>query len=600
MDRLRGGSTALLAQAFLAILLRTVPAAGQPVSITTRYSPYEEQAIHDAEVALRTQVDRYPEGKRIERIDFVRLDPIDRHDPAPMALDAVHVTSKPRVLRHELLVREGNVWSGVLVDESARNLRLLPQLSLVLCVPMRGSATGLVRLVVITKDVWSLYVDFDVEGTSGGLELLDLEPKETNFAGLHQTVLGRFVLQPLSYSLGASYEAPRFDQRWLSVNVDANLILNRATGSPEGHYGSAIVGRPLYSSLTDWAWMTAVVWDDEVYRRYVNAAVGTFQPSPPASTPVPWTYRKRTFEEDAQLVRSFGWETKNDVAVGASIAAAAYRVPDNPHLQPAAVAQFEQADVPTGEKRAGPFVQWHGYTSDFLRIVDFDTLALQEDYRLGHEAYVRVYPVLRALGSSRDLIGTYAALAYGARFGDGVARLLVESTIEAEASRISDGSLQTELAMATPRILGAGRLVLDMTVLDRWRNYLNAVTFLGSDSRLRGYPTQYLAGSDLVAANLEFRSRPVEIASLQFDATAFYDVGDAFTGFENLRPKHDVGVGLHVLIPQVTRSVLRFDVGVPLSASPLPRDVPPVAFYVTFGQALSLPGPNLPGAPLPQ
>jgi hypothetical protein len=606
MPRLPHAPSGRLAGAFVCTLLFAVPAAGQPVSITTRYSPYEEQAIHDAEATLGTRTDPSPAGKRIERIDFVRIEPIDPHDPAPMAMNRVHVTSKPSVLRHELLVLEGRVWSGVLVDESARNLRLLPQLSLVLCVPMRGSAPGLVRLVVITKDVWSLYVDFDVEETTGGLQLLDLEPKETNFAGVHQTVLGRFVLQPLSYSLGASYLAPRFDRRYLSVSADANVIVNRASGDPEGHYGSVIVGQPLYSARTEWAWMTDAVWEDEIYRQYTDASLASFRETP-TSTPVPWTYRQRKFEEDAQVVRSFGWQTKNDFAAGASVAAVVYRVPDYPLLPREAVCQFARAEVPLGENRVGPFVQWHGYTSDFLRIVDFDTLALQEDYRLGHEAYLRVYPVLRALGSTRDLVGTYAAVAYGARFGDGIARVLVESTIEAEASRISDAYLNTELAMATPRILGIGRLVLDMTVLDRWRDYLNAQSSLGSDSRLRGYPTLYLNGQDLVVSNLEFRSRPVEIASLQFDATAFYDVGDAFRNPTQpntpLQPLQDVGVGLHVLFPQVTRSVLRVDVGFPILTSPLPAglaSVKPMSLYVTFGQALSLPAPSPPGASLPQ
>jgi hypothetical protein len=571
----------------------------QPSSLTTGYSTYETQAIHDAENALHGQVDPLPEGKPIERIDFVRLDPIDRHDPAPVLLDGVHTTSRPSVLRHELLLREGSPWSGVLVDESARNLRQLPQLSLVLCVAMRGSAPGMVRLVVITKDVWSLYVDFDVQGTAGGLELLDLEPKETNFAGLHQTVLGRFLLQPLSYSLGAGYQAPRFDGRWLSVAVNANVIVNRASGAAEGHYGAASVGLPLYSALARWGWLVDVAWDDDVYRRYENAALGTFAPTPPASTSVPWTYRERTFLEEADVVRSFGWQTKNDFAAGASLSTASYQVPESPGIDAAAVAEFQRVAVPTGETRVGPFLQWHGYSSDFLRILDFDTLALQEDYRLGHEVWVRVYPVARALGSTRDLVGTYAAAAYSAPIGDGVTRVSVESLVEAAGSGVSDGSIKGEIGISSPRLLGLGRLVLGSMVLDRWRNYLNVLSFLGADSRLRGYPSQYLAGKDLVVSNLEFRSRPIELASLQFGAAAFYDVGDAFDGFENLRPKHSVGIGLRVLLPQVTRALLRLDVGVPLSASPLPADVPPVAFFVTFGQALGLPSPSPPGATLP-
>jgi hypothetical protein len=599
------------AQAFPAavfcVLLAPGLAQGQPVSLTTSYSPYETQAIHDAEVTLETEVERSPRGKVIERIDFVRLAPVDPHDPLPLVLDKVHVTSKPSVLRHELLVREGSAWSDVLVDESARNLRLLPQLSLVLCVPMRGSAPDRVRLVVITKDVWSLYVDFNVVGTSGGLELLDLEPKETNFAGLHQTVLGRFVLQPLSYSLGGSYLAPRFAGRWLSLNADANVIINRATGSPEGHYGSVGTGRPLYSSMTAWAWAADVQWDDEVYRRYSNAAVDSFTPTTSGSSapvvPVPWVYRRRTILEEAEAVRSYGWQTKNDFAVGTSMGNASYVVPQTPGVDRTEISQFKAVAVPISEARAGPFVQWHAYTSDFLRITDFDTLALQEDYRLGQEVYVRVYPVLRALGSSRDFLGTYASASYGVRIGDGVARVLVESTIEAQTDRISDASLNTELGVATPRILGIGRLVLDLTVLDRWRNYMNVLSYLGSDSRLRGYPTAYFYGSDVVVSNLEFRSRPVEIASLQFGATAFYDVGDAFSGFENLHPRQSAGLGLRVLFPQVTRSVLRLDVGVPFSTLPIPAGadkVPDVSWYVTFGQALGLPGASPPGAGLPQ
>src|SRR4029077_15142118 len=122
---------------------------------------------------LGARVDPSPEGKLIEQIDFVRLDPIDRHDPLPVAVNAPHATSRVSLLRREILTKEGDRYRPVLVDESARNLRNLPQLSLVLCIPMNGSTPDRVRLVVITKDVWSLYVDFDIAATPGGMELLD-------------------------------------------------------------------------------------------------------------------------------------------------------------------------------------------------------------------------------------------------------------------------------------------------------------------------------------------------------------------------------------------------------------------------------------------
>ena len=580
--------TSLVGSSALAWGLLTTIASADPTSLTGRYSGYEEQAIRDAATDLGTGVEPLPEGKTIERIDFVRLDPIDRHDPLPIAIDALHATSRVSVLRREILVHEGDVWRKAFVDESARNLRLLPQLSLVVCVPMRGSSPDRVRMVVITKDIWSLYVDFDVAATPGGLELLTLEPKESNVAGMQHTALARFVLQPASYALGASYEIPRLTGRWLDVTADANAIVNRATSALEGSHGSVTAQRPLHSSLTKWAWSTGVTWTDSIERRYVNAVVTSFTPDLPATTPVPWMWRERKIVEQAKLTRSFGWETKNDFSVGGSFSHALYRVPADPSLDPRAVAQFARAAVPVGEDRVGPFVQWHGYTSHFLRTLDLETLTLQEDERLGHDLWIRFYPVLRALGSTRDVFGTYAAAAYTIPLGDGLVRGAVESTVEVTPDEVSDAAFRGDLGIITPRI-GFGRLVFAATALSRWKNYLNLQSFLGGESLLRGYPSRFFAGKDMFATNLEYRSSPVTIASMHFGLAAFYDVGNAFTGFDHLDPKHAVGFGARAVFPQIDRAVLRFDVGFPVSASPLPPGVPPMSFVLAFHQALALP-----------
>jgi hypothetical protein len=573
--------TGVLAAA-AALFLVAARASADPASVTGHYTDYEEQAIHDAESALGTTVDEHPEGKRIERIVFVRLDPIDPHDPLPPQLDGIHATSRAFVLEHELLVREGDVWKKTMVDESARNLRIVPQLSLVLIVPMRGSTPDSVLMVVITKDVWSLYVDFDISATSGGLEMLDLEPKETNLAGLQHTVLGRFVLTPDTYSLGASYEAPRLDGRWLDLLVDGNVIVNKGTGLLEGTYGSASITRPLYSSLTKWAWTTSVAWTDQIDRLYNNAAIVKFDNT------VPWAWRERTLVEQAKITRSFGWETKNDFSVGASIQHAAYEVPSNPSLDPASVAAFQRADVPVGEDRVGPFVQWHGYTSNFLRVFDLDTLGLQEDNRLGHDLWLRLYPVLRAFGSSRNVFGAYAAAAYTVPLGDGLASAAVETTTEVEPDRISDASIKAGVAIVTPRT-GIGRLIFTTTMLDRWRNYLNVQSSLGSDTMLRGYPTHYFVGKDLFATNLEYRTPHLDLASILLGLAAFYDVGEAFNGFDNFNPAHSVGFGLRAVFPQVERAVMRMDFGFPIEAGPLPPKVDAMQFQLSFHQAIGVP-----------
>ena len=221
------------------------------------------------------------------------------------------MTTKDFVVRRALFVKEGDRFGKALVDESARSLRSLRQLSLVVVAPVHGSHDDTVRLVVITKDVWSLYVDFDLALTGGGLESLTLEPKETNIAGIHHVAMGRFVLEPKTVTAGASYSIPRLDGRWLSLTTEGNAIFNRDSGDLEGGTVKTRIQRPLFSSRTEWAWSVDSSISNRIQRRYVDAEVATFT-NPDTLETSPWQWRERVFNEEASLTRSFGWAAKND------------------------------------------------------------------------------------------------------------------------------------------------------------------------------------------------------------------------------------------------------------------------------------------------
>jgi hypothetical protein len=154
------------------------------------------------------------------------------------------------------------------------------------------------------------------------------------------------------------------------------------------------------------------------------------------------------------------------------------------------------------------------------------------------------------------------------------------------AGEVRDGSIRTAVRLASPRSR-AGRIVADAALLDRYANYLNRLSYLGGDSRLRGYPSQYLVGSRLLTANVEYRSRAWQLLeSVQLGGVLSYDTGDAFDRWKDLDFRQAAGFGARVLFPQLDRIVFRADVGFPL-ARQLPQGVPPVNFFVTFGQAFS-------------
>src|SRR5262249_19633251 len=120
-------------------------------------------------------------------------------------------------------------------------------------------------------------------------------------------------------------------------------------------------------------------------------------------------------------------------------------------------------------------------------------------------------------------------------------------------------------------------------LLDRYRNYLNAKSSLGGDGRLRGYAAGLFTGANLAVANVEFRSRPLEVLAVQLGGALFYDAGDAFASFDPLKLNQSRGAGLRVVSPQFQRYVIRIALGIPLTRGPWPSQ-PDLVF--TFNQAI--------------
>jgi hypothetical protein len=574
----------------LALAAAPAPAEHEPETRAFQLSRYEDATIDQALAQLGLARDARPEGKLVEAVHTVRLEVIEERDPAPRLLNVFHVVSRPGVIERELLLRPGDRYRQTLADETRRNLAGLPQLSIVLVVAAEGSDAGHTRLVVVTKDVWSLRLNWDASFTSGGLERLSMNPSETNLLGTHQRLGVLLDWLPESWSLGVNYAAPRLGRSRIGAAADGGVILSRRTGTREGSFGGATVALPLWSTRSAWAWSVGGSWRDEIARLYRGGEVATFVLDPatscagPSPLCLPFAWRGEVAQGSASLTRSFGWAVKHDLSAGFDASTSRYAVPGAAAYDPATVSAFEATRLPVGEDRVGPWIQYRTYSTDFLRVLDLETLALQEDHRVGHAAYATLYPVLGALGSTRTFVGVGAGAAYAHAIGDGLARAGVDTTTETDDGDVTDASVRADLRLASPRTR-AGRLIVDAVLLDRWANQLNRSSSLGGGDRLRGWPSGYVVGANVVAANVELRSRPWQLLeSLQLGAVAFYDAGDAFDDWGALYLRQSVGLGARMLFPQLDRVVFRVDLGFPLAR---PADVAPASFVATFGQAFS-------------
>ena len=595
--------------------------AAPPATTNNELSAYEQETLRLGLANFSETLEPNPEGKAVERIDIVSLDVFEERDITPKAAEnrpwlkdslnfsrrvanSIHFTSRDFTIRREMLFSVGDPYRAVLIEETARNLRNLSQLSAVVIVPVKSkSAKDKVRVLVITKDVWSLRLNWNLAYGNGKLSELSIQPQERNVFGLHHTATISFDLLPLSYSLGTSYAVPRFGNSWIGAGAGATIVMNRPAGKPEGSAFSASVGQPLYSALTEWSWAVGGSYSNAVSRRYVNGELGGFDSAATKQIDgIPFEYRSEGSAVSAGVTRSFGWENKFDITLGGGVTASRYSTIDNlSTYDPAAVADFKTF-IPIGETRVGPTVTFQAYTTRFHAMHDFATLALEEDYRLGHFVTLKLYRANKELGSTRDVAGADGAAQYTVPLGDGIIRGSVEGIAEQDLTpgveHISDASLTAALRLVTPR-LRYGRFVFDNTILDRERNYLNSTSFLGGSGRLRGYPTNYYFGKDLYVSNLEFRSRPISLLTAQVGGVVFHDMGDAFTDFDAVHMKHSVGGGLRILFPEFDRAVFRIDLAVPLTVpNPGKGDfsacqpagvrcakLDPVTYFVTFGQA---------------
>lgn len=558
------------------------------------YSRYELTVIERELESRRATIDEVPEGKPITSIEIVRLEVFDEHDPIPDFVNVFHTTSRERVIRRELLFREGERWEQRRIDETARNLKALKQLSVVLIVPLAEPSGEGVRALVVTRDVWSLRLNSDFQVGDRGLNYLLVSPAEENLFGTHAKVAGYFALQRDTYSVGGSASHERMFGSRLAGLVSYSAVLNRHTGEQEGYITNFSYGIPFYSVDQRWSFSTGFVIRDYLVREYgPSGSVARFDAAvTPQNDGIPYLYAYERYVSESRATRSFGRAYKLDLSFGVESDRQIYRLRAPEGADPRAVLEFVREELPRSASRMSPFFQVASYETRFMKTHELETLGLTEDFRLGHSAILRVYPASRELGSSRDLLGVFSGLSYTAALGDGLVRVLGVSAIEAATRGQSDGRAAASFRVASPR-LGFGRVILDGLVQNRYQNYLNRKYALGGADRLRGYATDdpRLRGDDAVALNAELRTASLNLLSAECGLAAFYDAGGAADSLEAIEVRQSVGAGLRIMFPEFDRFVVRGDWGFPLSAG---YRTFPGSWFVSFRQAFDMPALSAP------
>lgn len=453
------------------------PSSDPASSAFGKLSLYEQESLAIALDQVKATIETAPDGQIVESIDVVALEVFEQRDPAPGFLNWFHVTTQDYIVRREVLIRPGRPYSQQLADESARNLRQFSQFSVVLVYPIKGSEPGKVRILVVTKDVWSLRLSWDPQFSNAGLTSLTLTPAESNLLGTTQIVGATVGFGANTYSIGGAYVVPRIGGSRITARASAGVIFNCASGDVEGGSGEFVYGQPMYSTRAKWSWLVASRYSNSVQRPYSGQTSSLCSSPGPALTRVvvqevpgegsarvvilPSIFRAESLRTQLGATRSFftlnkvnlsfgmeaervNYEALNGdlprARVGTDRRAGSCLVPQNheqcadpwlPSDYPdyasdeellAAKDKYANNYQSRSDQRISPYVQLHAFRTGFFRTLNNTTLGLQEDIHLGHDVYLRVYPAVRPL-STRTMLGVYASAAYTWQWLDGFVRL---------------------------------------------------------------------------------------------------------------------------------------------------------------------------------
>ena len=210
-----------------------------------------------------TQHEHHP-GAVIRQIRIVRHDvfPDGAGKPAFVyqLANALHMVTRPGIIRRELLFQEGELFDSELAAESERRLRNLPFLGQVeiSAAPAGGDS---VDIEITTHDQWSTLTSAIIAG-GGGRATYGGAVEEFNLLGF-----GKQLLAEASHEREEGttwtfrYRDPQFaGSRWLT---DASVV----TG-PFVDLFSASLLRPFFSPDTRWSWGISGGFSDRNIREF--------------------------------------------------------------------------------------------------------------------------------------------------------------------------------------------------------------------------------------------------------------------------------------------------------------------------------------------
>ncbi|MFB6372328.1 MAG: BamA/TamA family outer membrane protein, partial [Bradymonadaceae bacterium] len=352
----------------------------------------------------------------------------------------------------------------------------------------------------------------------------------------------------------------------------------------EGSRSLTRLAYPLWNLDRTWGADLTIAHRDEVVRQFRGSELLRYDnPETVGTESAPYKYRLRTFEVDAHLRYATGQQVEHRLSAGYQFRfQAAELTPDFPADDQIREA-FRRDALPPPERNSGPVFGYSMFLPNWQTYRNIDTYELPEERRLGPYLDVNLAPVLEAFGSLNGFVGLSATAGARADLGNrGFGLVEFSAGTRHRDGRFVDTQLTGAIRVAPPPLFETLRFVIRARADRLIDDFQNRLLFAGGRNGLRGYQIGAFEGETRLISNIELRSMAIPVWTMRVGAVGFWDFGHATDRLGDLQLRHDIGVGLRLLIPQANTLPLRADWAFPLSAR---RSGWPGRISVGFGQA---------------
>ncbi len=437
--------------------------------------------------------------------------------------NALHPTTRERVVRRELDFKEGERVSARRIHESERRLRAFRFLKDARIWP-EPMPDGRIRAVVETQDAWSLKASLEFNRI-GGQNAFGFGLKEVN-------ILGAGKALTLEWNKDSDRTNTLVQFQDFQVLGSAWTLLGVYQRRSDGKARQFALNRPFRGLDDPWAADVQAADQASVVSLYQHGQVAYEVPVNEKTAAAGFAWVIGRYDAIVQRLR-----------LGLDYRQVRYGTPQAPRPDLLPAPRLEE------QRLVGPSLSLSLFQDGFRTYHDLAGLTHTEDYNLGWDLRLAAGWYLRSLGS--DLNAPFLRMSLGKGWAPGNSLLLLRVSGEGyrETGEMRDGQLNASLTWYGPvgkHFGSAARVDFDAMQDGGPQDVL----YLGGLEGFRGYPNHFLVGDRRWIASFEERA----LTDLRFwglfrlGFAAFADVG----AIRNLKPGAwsrtyaDLGGGLRV------------------------------------------------------